>query len=221
MQATFWRGPAVEMVTLGNHVFRVPERNSLENRGDSFGVGCCVSGLRPNRPAANFYMSAEEIAQIVEGYQVADGELKANIIWLVQFLDGQALERLQTPDKVTGDVWHQRGHMKHSIVSRYRETGFYRVQAKGYKTFWKLTRLPPQPGQPPPPKGEFLVADCSDGYNHRTETGRLTSCRSWLLHQNLFISFHIDGFNLHLVDEIGEALAGKLEEWRVQSVAGS
>ena len=219
MQATFWRGPAVEIVTLGDHVFRVPERNFV-NRVN-WSVACCIPGLRQGGPGEIFEISAEEMAQIVESYQVADGELKANIIWLVQFLDEQALERWRTPGKISGDIWHQRGHMENSVASRYRDTGFYRVQVEGDDVFWELTRMLPQSGQFLPPRGEFWVASCSDGSNHRTETGRLTSCRSWILHQNLGISFGVHGFNLHLVDEIGEALVGKLEEWQVQPAAGS
>ena len=220
MQATFWRGPAVEIVTLGDHVFRVPARNFV-NRAN-WSVACCIPGLRQGGPGEIFEISAEEMAQIVESYQVADGELKANIIWLVQFLDEQALERWHTPGKISGDIWHQRGHMENSVVSRYGDTDFYRVQVKGDDVFWELTRMPPQPSQPPPPlRSEFWVASCSNGNNRRTETGGQASCDSWILHRNLYISFSIDGLNLHLVDEIGEALVGKLEEWRVQPAAGS
>ena len=221
MQVTFWRDPAVEIITLGDHVFHVPERNSLENRGDPFGIRCCISGLRQGGPEANLYMPAEEMAQIVEGYQVADGELKANIIWLVQFLDGQALERLHAPDKITSDIWYQRGHMENSVVSRYKETDFYRVQVEGDDVFWKLTKMSPRPGQPLPVKSEFFVASCRDGANPRTETGYLTSCKSEILHKNLLVSYGVTGFNLHLVDEIGEALVGKLEKWRARPVVDS
>ena len=105
------------------------------------------------------------------------------------------------------------------MVSRYKETDFYRVQVDGDDVFWKLTRVPPRPGQPLPAKFEFFVASCRDGGNARTETGYLTSCNSEILHKNLLVSYGVTDFNLHLVDEIGEALSGKLEEWRVQSVA--
>ena len=217
--ATFWRDDAVVTVELGDYVFRVPERNFV-NRAN-WSSACCISGLRQGGPAEIFEISGEEMAQIVDGYQVADGELKAEVIWQVEFLSEQELARWHVLGKISSDIWHLRGHMENSVVSRYGDTDFYRVQVKGDDVFWELTRMPPQPGQPPPPlRSEFWVASCSNGNNRRTETGGQASCDSWILHRNLYISFSIDGLNLHLVDEIGEALAGKLEEWRVRSVAG-
>ena len=163
----------IDMVTikLGDHIFRIPERNSLEGwlARDPFGTRS-IPGLRPGDPAANLYIPAEEMAQHVEGYQVADGVLRANVAWLVEFLDEQALDRLHAPGSISSDHWHQTGHMENSTVSRYRETSFYRMQAEGDDVFWTLTRMPPQPNQPLPPKSEFLVAFCDDGPNRRTET---------------------------------------------------
>lgn len=221
IEVVSWRD-AEMTIKLGPDIFNIPERNSLEKwlAQDPFGTRS-IPGLRPSGPAANLYISAEEMAQLVDGYQVADGKLKANIVWLVEFWDEQALSGLHAPDPISSAHWHQTGHMENSVVSRYKDTDFYRMQVEGDDVFWTLTRMPPQPNQPLPPKSEFLVAFCSDGPNHRTETGYLTSCKSWILHQNLVISFSVEGSNLHLIDEIGEALTGKLEEWRARPVPGS
>ena len=217
-----WRDAEMVAIKLGPDIFNIPERNSLEKwlAQDPFGTRS-IPGLRPSGPAVNLHISAEEMAQLVDGYQVADGKLKANIVWLVEFLDEQALSRLHAPDQITNDIWHQKGHMEHSVVSPYKGTRFYKVHAEGDDVFWKLTRMPPQPDQPLPPKFEFWAASCIDGKSHLTGTGRLTSCSSVILHQNLLVTFHTKGFNLHLVDEIEAALVRKLEEWRAQPVPGS
>lgn len=218
MLATYWRDPVVVTVELGDHVFHVPEHNFVNRDNWS---SARIPGLRPGGPAEIFEISAEEMAQLVDGYQAADGKFKADMVWLVEFLDEQALSRLHAPDQITNDIWHQRGHMEHSVVSPYKGTRFYKVQAEGDDVFWKLTRMPPQPDQPLPPKFEFWAASCRDGKSHLTETGRLTSCSAMILHQNLLVTFHTKGFNLHLVDEVRDALIRKLEEWRARPVPGS
>lgn len=222
MEVASWRDTEMVTIKWGARIFHIPERNSLERwlAHDPFGTRS-LPGLRPGGPATNLYISAEEIARLVDGYQVADGEIRGDVIWLVRFVDEQALDRMHTPDPISSAHWHQTEHMENSMVSRYKKTGFYRMQASGDDVFWTLTRMPPQPDQPLPPKSEFLVAFCNDELNRRTEAGHLTSCRSWFLHQNLYVTFHIYGFNLHLVDEVRDALVRKLEEWQVRPASGS
>lgn len=51
-QVTFRHGPAVEIAILGEHVFRVPERNFVTRA--NWSVACCIPGLRQGGPGEIF-----------------------------------------------------------------------------------------------------------------------------------------------------------------------
>lgn len=205
-------GAETMQVQLGEHRFNIPKKNIRE--AVPFWLQF-IPGLVPERESLMFTLEAEQVAGRVAGYQVYDGELKADLMGLVEVLDESELQTYLDPNThIYSDIWYNRGLYEDLITEWREELGFYKAYQEGDDVFWKVLRIPPRSREDMPDNPfDFWVASCVKTTSPLTNTGHITGCRTRVFYDNLYFQFRVYLLNLHLIDEIRAAVLDIFKEW--------
>lgn len=198
---------------LGNHVFHIPEKNSLEKGVP--GWLRWLPGLDHSSREVLIIFSAHEVSASVDGYQTEDGEYTEDIRGLLAVMNDVERRRYKDPSQYN-DLWNASGSYQERIVEEYRD-GFYKVFRKvEYPYSWALLKRNPEAADHiPDDVSDFWVAHCLDGGSSVTKSGTHTTCKTRLVRDDLLIEFNVSEQNIGLVEEIGDFLVSEITSWQV------
>lgn len=199
---------------LGHYLLEVPKKNVMSSNTIPNWLRW-LPGLDDGSKSMLFRFQDREVKQHVPGYKYSeDKRFRDDIEILVMVLTPEEVARYRNPETYSelGKLWRSEGSYKDRKVEPYDEAGWYKVyRGLEYPNIWALLNRYPDSSKPLPSDPlEFLVAHCVES---KPKDGRLASCGTYELIDDLVIEFDVSDYNIAVINDVREFLRATVQGW--------
>lgn len=196
---------------LGSHSVEIPKANTPEQ-----GFPAWLSwlpGLDNSTDQVIFVISAEDIANSIDGYRKSDGNYQEDVRGLLVALTSHEAVSY-TSSSAYEDLWHATGSYSKRRVERFGDRLFKVYRESEYPFSWALLSQNPEEEKAVPAKAsDFWLAHCLSGKSSATSSGEHVICKSHIVVDDLLIEFNISEKNLAVLGQLKGLLVDRVQDW--------
>jgi len=207
----------IREVQVGDRIFHIPQAYYKTVLGPPGWMGS-LPGLHDGGDGMLMFLRYDEVVAGVPGYIPRNSgnmirKLVSNEDFLlhIEVLKPSGVEHYLNAHWMR-DIWAKTGHYKSRYVETDPQTGYFRVYRNiEYALLWELLKVNPETQERPSDLFSYQVGNCHIAYGVNPEN--LITCDSYIVFENIYISFSTDGPNIKHVDEIREFLKKLVGGW--------
>ncbi len=200
---------AVVTMNLGQYVFHIPEKNSMEGQAPFWLK--TIPGLDDDVRSASIVFRVDDLRRAIPGFSGT-----VDLFATLSVLSEIEIARQYDPS-FYHDMWYLSGGFKDAKIEPLGQKGFVRIYRKGARNMWRILRQRPSPTKLiPTEEQKFWIASCSTG-----APGKPASCNSsYFFNNDLLVEFHFSEDDVGRIDSIREYIRASVLSW-VQPKGGA